>query len=55
MKESEEWEAAEMSILSIGLERGQEIVQKICEIAKHYAPEYDVWKISEDYRKGLEK
>lgn len=92
VKESEEWEAVEMSILSIGLERGQEIgqkigesvavirlvvikmkkgatpdqiadilemdvneVQKICEIAKHYAPEYDVWKISEDYRKGLEK
>ena len=30
-------------------------VQKICEIAKQYAPEYDVWKISDDYRKLLEK
>ena len=31
VKESEEWEAVEMSILSIGLERGQEIGQKIGE------------------------
>lgn len=84
VKESEEWEAVEMSILSIGMERGQmnamiellvkkmkkgatpeqiadilemdiNEVQKICEIAKQYAPEYDTWKISDDYRKLLEK
>ena len=90
VKESEEWEAVEMSILSIGLERGQEIgqkigesvaivrlivkkmkkgaapeqiadilemdineVQKICEIAKQYAPEYDIRKICDEYRKTL--
>ena len=84
VKESEEWEAVEMSILSIGLERGQmnamigllvkklkkgatpeqiadmlemdiNETQKICEIARNYAPEYDVWKISDDYRKLLGK
>lgn len=73
-----------MSILSIGLERGQmnamiellvkkmkkgatpeqiadilemdiNEVQKICEIARQYAPEYDAWKISDEYRKTLNK
>ena len=96
VKQSEEWEVVQMSILSIGLERGQEIgeergrkigeaqgalsatirlivkklkkdvtpdqiaellemdlpeVQKICAIAKRYAPEYDIRKICEEYWK----
>lgn len=93
VKQSEEWEVVQMSILSIGLERGQEIgeergrelgelsatirlivkklkkdvtpvqiaellemdlseVQKICAIAKHYAPGYDIQKICEEYWKS---
>lgn len=92
VKQSEEWEAVQMSILLIGMERGQKIgealgeargeayvltdliikkmkrglapeqiadmleinlaiVKEICNVAKDYAPDYDVKKISEDYQK----
>ncbi|WP_182430496.1 hypothetical protein [Clostridium sp. OM02-18AC] len=92
VKQSEEWEAVQMSILSIGMERGQKIgealgesrgeayvltdliikkmkrglapeqiadmleinlaiVKEICNVAKDYAPDYDVKKISEAYQK----
>lgn len=96
VKQSEEWEAVQMSILSIGMERGQKIgealgeargedrgeayvltdliikkmkrglapeqiadmleinlaiVKEICNVAKDYAPDYDVKKISEVYQK----
>ena len=92
VKQSEEWEAVQMSILLIGMERGQKIgealgeargeayvltdliikkmkrglapeqiadmleinlaiVKEICNVAKDYAPDYDVKKISEVYQK----
>lgn len=96
VKQSEEWEVVQMSILSIGMERGQKIgealgeargeargeayvltdliikkmkrglapeqiadileinlaiVKEICNVAKDYAPDYDVKKISEVYQK----
>ena len=92
VKQSEELEAVQMSILLIGMERGQKIgealgeargeayvltdliikkmkrglapeqiadmleinlaiVKEICNVAKDYAPDYDVKKISEVYQK----
>lgn len=83
VKESEEWEAAQMNILEVGISKGIsqgeqknlvtlickkllkgydiadiaehveediEKVQKICDVAEKYAPDYDVEKIMRELR-----